>query len=83
VKYLIMSSCLVLAGCAACPEKEPEIRFVTKEVWTPPKFDKPERPILKDSAGVSDGQAVRNSSTNTLDLMKYSEELEKIVNSIK
>ena len=83
MKCLVMASCLVLVGCASCPEKEPEIRYVTKEVWTPPKFDKPERPILKDSTGVSDGQVVRNSSTNTLDLMKYAEELEKIVNSIK
>ena len=83
MKTSIILCSLILVGCATCPQVEPEVRYVNKEVWTPPKFDRPERPILRDSDNTNDGQMVRNTSLNMLDLMKYAEELEKIVNNIK
>ncbi len=70
---------LFLAGCGNQPIKEVKV-----EVWTPPKFDMPDRPILRTNKNAkTDGEVVRNEELNSLDLENYAAQLEAIVSKIK
>lgn len=78
MKYSILIIPFLLVGCAGKPT------YVNVPVWTPPKFEQPVRPALKDPAeGQTDGEIVRIVEKNNLDLLKYIKELEKIVELIK
>ncbi len=77
-KLMIMVPFLI-AGCCENP-----IREVKVEVWTPPKFDMPDRPVLRSNKdSKSEGEVVRNEELNSLDLENYAAQLEAIVSKIK
>lgn len=71
---------LLLCGCATLDTCVP----VTKEVYKYPEFSTPIRPLMQipDSDTV-DGVVIRQMESNMLDLMKYAEQLEVTLKSIK
>lgn len=75
---------LLLVGCATTSEPCPGPEIVRTPVWTPPKFEKPIRPVLRDiKDDATEGEVARAASLNLIDLIKYATDLEIIVNNIK
>lgn len=67
----------LLSGCSL---------FQTKEnvpVWTPPKFDMPKRPVLTCDGTGTDGEVARKLSVDLYNMTLYSQELEKLLKTIK
>lgn len=78
MRILFVILVLMITGCAT------NTVYVKVPVWTPPVLDKPVRPVMRDNTNITqEGLIVRNVELNTLDLMQYAEELEKILEVIK
>lgn len=80
----IFASLFLISGCDTfCPKKDVTVPPATQEVWTPPKINKPDRPVLRSSdAAKTDANAIRNVELDLFDLKTYALQLECIVDTI-
>lgn len=70
---------LLLVGCATI-EKPP---CADIPVFDKPQIIMPTRPVLRDPAGKSDGQIVRELQMNVNDLKTYATQLENTLEPLK
>lgn len=73
---------LIIPFLASCSCLDPKIVYVDKEVFVAPKFVMPERPKARSYDG-TDGEVVRNTELDLLDVSTYAEQLENVLKQIK
>jgi hypothetical protein len=84
----VKSILLLIPFIAACSFTDPnqckDHCIVKVPVYEKPKFDIPNRPVLRDTIGLkTEGEIVRAVELNTIELMTYSQSLEELLKSLK
>ncbi len=79
-KITTLLCALLLLGITGCGSPLEKVNIA---VWKKPEFTLPTRPVLISNGAGTDGEIVRKSGIDMLNMIKYSRQLETLLFTIK
>jgi len=75
MKYVLYI--ILIISLSACSFFEP--KTIILEVYTPPKVEMPQRPVLVSDSGGDTNDITKNAEKDLLDLSSYATQLENVI----